>query len=269
MTSDSQATCRLCGPAAFRPFALVNGFNLQRCKSCSLIQITDDLADIDLRDYYGRDFFDEVYSKIQAEGGGRSKEYQKFNFRMEEIEKLKPEKGNILDVGCSFGFFLDVARTRGWNPVGVEFGEFAAKFAQDSLELEVHVTDILDAPLKENCFDVITMWNVVEHVDDPVEVLKRLNALMKVGGLLILTTGDVDCYLRRVQGLRWRSFVPPIHIANYNVSAMNKLLKMTGFSLDVHTVALPWEALLKKLGVIGVFKWLEFSDKMMLFASKR
>jgi len=260
--------CLICGPARFRSFAAKNGFHLARCEQCEAIQVTDDLSEVCLEDYYDQEFFDLTYSHLQTEGSGRRKEYAKFTHRLEEIEKLKPQKGKILDVGCSYGFLLDVARDRGWQPVGIDIGEHAATFARDELGLEVYVSDLRNAPLTSNDFDVITFWNVVEHLDEPVEEFLRTNSLLKPGGIVVFTTGDVGSYLRRLQGLKWRGFIPPIHVVNYNTKAIAKLLEQTGFSLEVRSVALPREALLKRLNLIGVFKWLRFSDKMMIFARK-
>ena len=187
-------------------------------------------------------FFDETYDWLK-EAKGRQKEYRKFDYRLEEIEKLKPGKGKILDLGCSFGFFLDVARGRGWNAVGVEVGEYAAKFARDKLDLDVHTGDLMDVDLPADHFEAVTLWNVLEHLDDPVAQLMRINGLMKTGGVFVLTTGDIDSYIRKVEGLRWRALIPPIHVANYSVAAVTRLLELTGFSLWVRSVALPREDL--------------------------
>ena len=265
--TGATANCRLCGPSEFSDFAVIDGFCLQRCRQCSLVQITDDLSNVNLEDYYDQKFFDETYDWLK-EAKGRQKEYRKFDYRLEEIEKLKPGKGKILDLGCSFGFFLDVARGRGWNAVGVEVGEYAAKFVRDKLDLDVHTGDLMDVDLPADHFEAVTLWNVLEHLDDPVAQLMRINGLMKTGGVFVLTTGDIDSYIRKVEGLRWRALIPPIHVANYSVAAVTRLLELTGFSLWVRSVALPREALLKKIGVIGLLKALRFSDKMMIFARK-
>lgn len=263
-----QGVCRVCGPTRFRSFATKSGFHLGVCEHCEAVQVTDDLSAVNLQDYYGQEFFDEAYGWLQAEGRGRRKEYRKFNYRLEEIEKLKPDKGRILDVGCSFGFFLDAARQRGWSTAGLDIGEYAAKFAREKLGLEVYVATLADAPLEPGSFDAVAAWNLVEHLDDPVTELDCINALLRPGGIFVFTTGDVGSYLRRMQGLRWRSFIPPIHIVNYNTRAITKLLGKTGFRVEVRSVALPHEAVLKRVGLLGLLKALRLSDKMMIFARK-
>jgi len=259
--------CLICGSIQFDFFVKKNGFSLGRCLRCSLLQVTDDLSKVCLKDYYDQEFFDETYDWLQKPAG-KKKEYQKFNYRLTEIEKFKPGKGNVLDIGCSFGHFLDCARSRGWTPVGVEISEYAARFAKETLKLNVHVADVSEADLPEGHFDAVTLWNVLEHLDDPVEELEHLNRLMKKAGLLVFTTGDVDSYLRKLQGLRWRSFIPPIHVANYGPRSVKSLLEKTGFRLLSSSVALPREELLSKLHVINSLKKIKFSDKMLIYAQK-
>jgi len=223
---------------------------------------------VNLEDYYDKEFFDDTYDWLQTPGAGRRKEYKKFHYRMAEVERFQPDKGRILDIGCSFGFFLDVARTRGWQTAGVEIGEYAATFARDKLGLDVYRGDLLDAPFEPGHFEAITMWNVLEHLDDPLSQLARINSLLKPNGSVVFTTGDTDSYMRRLQGLRWRALIPPIHVANYNAGAVERLLGKTGFALELRSVALPREALLRDLGVIGLLKALKLSDKMMVFGRK-
>jgi 2-polyprenyl-3-methyl-5-hydroxy-6-metoxy-1,4-benzoquinol methylase len=260
--------CRICGPTRFRSFATKNTFHLGRCEQCEAVQITSDLSEASLEDYYDKKFFDITYRHLLKDGIGRRKEYAKFTYRMDEIEKVQPQKGKILDVGCSFGFFCDVARDRGWQPVGIDIGEHAVKFARDELGLEVYVSDLHNAPTACGDVDVVTLWNVVEHLDEPIAEFRRINALLKPGGTVVFTTGDLGSYLARLQGLKWRMFIPPIHVVNYNMKAIAKLLDQTGFSLETRSVALPREALLKRMHLIGIFKALRFSDKMMIFARK-
>jgi pimeloyl-ACP methyl ester carboxylesterase len=260
--------CRICGSSDYRLFTVKDGFHLQRCRRCDLLQVTDNLSSVNLEDYYGQEFFEQTYDWLEKRRG-RRKEYAKFHHRMAEIEKHKPDKGAILDVGCSFGFFLDVARDRSWQPAGVEIGEHAARFARSELGLEVHVSQLRDSPLPQGRFDVVTFWNVLEHLDDPVSDFRRVHGLLKEGGLLVFTTGDVDSYLRRLQGLRWRAFIPPVHLANYGERSVHALMERCGFELIEKTVALPREALLKKLRVLDLLKRLRFSDKMMVFARRR
>jgi SAM-dependent methyltransferase len=265
---DKRQICRICGPSEFERFMEKNSFHLERCLRCKLVQVTDNLENVNLADYYGKDFFDENYMWLQAEGKGRAGEYRKFNHRLDEIENLTRERGHILDVGCSFGFFLDVARSRGWKTTGVEIGEYAAQYGVDKLQLEIHACNLLKAPLPKNSIDVVAMWNVLEHLDNPLEQFKFINRLLRPGGLVVFTTGDVDSYLRHLQVSHWRAFIPPIHLSNYSIFSIKMLFHKCGFELVHRSVALPKEYLLKRIGLLRLLQRIKFSDKMMIFGRK-
>ena len=266
---DNSFSCRICASNSFKPFLRKNDYYLSTCQKCGLLQIVDDLSNIKFEDLYVEEFFKEAYDWLEKGNKGRRKEYEKFHHRMQEIEELYPDKGNILDIGCSYGFFLDVARSRGWNPVGIEIGDYAATFAKTKLDLEVHNVDITYAKLLCNYFDVVTMWNVIEHLNDPARVMRNINRILKKNGLVVFTTGDVLSYLRKLQGAKWRSFIPPIHVTYFDNKSVTELLERTGFSVLSRSVALPRESLLKKIGLLEILKKAKFSDKMMIFASKK
>jgi len=262
-----KSTCRICGSRRLRRFAKKNGFELERCQTCHLVQVADNLSGLSLDEIYGREFFNDEYTWVHSERGRRS-EYKKSDSRLQEIERLRPGGGAILDVGCSFGFFLNVARSRGWHSIGIDIGEYAADFARRNLDLEVYTSDVKSAPLPDGYFDAITMWNVVEHLLDPLGDFKRVNELLKKGGLVVFTTGDVGSYMAKLFGRKWRMFIPPIHVVNFHMRSVEALLASTGFSLLLKTVALPKEPLLARLKLLGILRKLEFSDKMLVFARK-
>ena len=79
--------CRLCGSNKFKYFLKKNGFTIERCQNCGLVQVADDLTEVQPEDYYGQEFFDSAYSWLIDESKGRNKEYAKFNYRMKKIEK--------------------------------------------------------------------------------------------------------------------------------------------------------------------------------------
>ena len=81
--------CRLCGSDDFTFFLNKNGFKIERCRQCSLVQITDDLSEVQLGDYYGKEFFDNTYSWLIDESKGRKNEYAKFKYSVPRALKFK------------------------------------------------------------------------------------------------------------------------------------------------------------------------------------
>lgn len=260
--------CRICSSERFEPRFEKNGFRIEKCLDCCLTQVTNPPQASEIDSYYDNDFFDKHYQNLQTDPKKQSYEYKKFNYRLEEIEKRTRGKGTILDVGCSFGFFLDAAKKRDWKPYGVEISELAANYARVNLGLNVLSKPLNEANFDAGFFDVVTLWNVIEHIHDPKELMREIHRLLKRGGMIVLTTGDVESPLSRLQGERWRMLIPPIHLSHFSPSTIRYLLNSCDIELIEQTYAFPYELLLKKIKLIEPFKRLKVSDKMLIYGKK-
>ncbi len=152
-----------------------------------------------------------------------------FNRELDEIEVVH-SVGDLLDVGCYTGFFLECARERGWNVSGVEPSRWAAEYGRDKLGI-----DIFNGPIErydlDRDFDVVTMWDVLEHVPNPVEVLRLLRSRVRPDGLLVFATHNLDTAVARVLGKHFPLFME-MHTVHFNNRTMQMLLEQTGFRLD-------------------------------------
>lgn len=117
---------------------------------------------------------------------------------LERMEGLLRRTGKILDVGSAFGTFLKIAQSRGWEPYGVELSEYGSSYTRKRHGFEIFTGDLAEAPYTAESFDCITFWDVIEHVQCPVENLHRAYALLKPGGLLLVTTDNFDCLISDV-----------------------------------------------------------------------
>ncbi len=139
--------------------------------------------------------------------------------------------GDLLDVGAATGFFLDLAQNRGWRCVGVEPSAFAVReAASKGLNVREGVIEELDAP--DGSFDVVTMWDVVEHVRDPRAALGAAHRLLRPGGVLAINTPDSGSVLARVLGLRWHLVVPPEHLVLFHQKSLRLLLDEQHFRVS-------------------------------------
>ena len=113
--------------------------------------------------------------------------------------------GRILDVGCASGFFLREARNAGWSVAGVEPSEVLYSHAVATLraDAEIHCSILEQANFAPESFDAVTLWDVLEHVPEPVEFMKTCAALLKPGGKLFLNVPDLDSREARLLGKRW------------------------------------------------------------------
>ena len=101
-----------------------------------------------------------------------------------------PSARTLLDVGCGTGLFLDMALHHGWRAVGIELSSSLADRAREEMRLDVRCGDFLDVPLPAESFDAITMWDFLEHVLDPAQVVEKARGLLKPSGYLVIFTID-------------------------------------------------------------------------------
>ncbi|HLA38068.1 MAG TPA: class I SAM-dependent methyltransferase [Candidatus Brocadiales bacterium] len=182
---------------------------LVRCKRCGFTYInpkpTLERA---------RGFYDLEYFKPGEEALWREDRYPLFEKVLSRIESTIPE-GRLLDIGCGKGYFLDLARKRGWQGVGTDVSSTAIQFARDTLGLEVYMAELKDLKLPENSFDVATAWNVLDQIYDPWGNLREIFKALRSGGLIAL----------RVSNLHFHYYLQ--HLSNLINSILSDSLKVT------------------------------------------
>jgi len=124
------------------------------------------------------------------------------------INKQFPNKGKLLEIGCSTGKLLNEIRTDGWQVSGVEPQEWSCEIAREKYNLDVINSTIDDAGIKENTFDVILLIHVIEHLISPYESIKFIQNLLTPGGILVIETPRYDSFMFRVLKGRERSVIP-------------------------------------------------------------
>ena len=160
----------------------------------------------------------------------RDVELARRNFaqRLAWIERLHPP-GRVLDVGAAYGYFLEAARTRGWQAEGVEIAPDCAAEAERTSGAKVVAGDFMEVPL-ESGFDVITMFDVLEHIADPMGALRRAHELLAPGGLVVVETGDWQSTWARALGARWYFFDPPQHVVYFSAESLERAMRRAGFT---------------------------------------
>ena len=161
----------------------------------------------------------------------RSKRY------LEEIEALLGNSRSeirLLDVGCSSGYFLGVARQLGFQAEGVEPGEKAVRTAR-AAGLKVHSGLLEDIPLPEQSFDAIVLFEVVEHLKDALDATRRCNRLLRPGGICVIGTGNTASWTFMVMKSRWEYLHIEKHgghVSFFNPASMGILARRSGFTIE-------------------------------------
>jgi len=224
--------CILCGlaPERFQQFADVRGWRYVCCGSCGLVFLNPQPTEEELGDFYNHSYNYDL---------GRYKDsIPKQRVWLDLLEGFRERSGNLLEVGCSYGYFLAAARENGWSVSGVELGEEASEFARNELRLPVMKGRILDVPAeRDSSFDAIVAWHVLEHDPLPRVFLERAYDLLCPGGILALRVPNLDSTVAKLSGSGWQWLSPPEHVCMYTAKTLSKLLSQCGFEILIARTA--------------------------------
>lgn len=221
-------TCALCGQADGELLFKVDGFAIVRCLECGL-------AYTRLRPATVSSLYEEGYYNSLTPKGGYSNYFAgaainrlTFKARLREIEERFGGRGRILDVGCALGDFLVVAREAGWDTWGVEVSAWASDFARRHNGLRVHAGSLEEAGFPSGSFDVVTLYDVIEHAEDPVGLLGEVRRVLAPGGLVHIVTPNVGGKLAGIFGRRWYHYKPGEHLYYFSPATITKAMELAG-----------------------------------------
>ena len=234
--------CPACGARSAETAYRLDGYDLLRCGACGLLFNGAFPPD----ESKAAAFSEHYYHGVQSEAFRRTgKDYLSDPsvpvFRR-WLERLGPP-GALLDVGCGLGTFLAVARDAGWTVSGLDVSPFAAKTVKETLGIDVVAGSLADVPLPDASFDAVTMWDSIEHVDEPRRYLERARALLKPGGVLLVATDNFDClgcdvarfaYAATGGAVRYgmRKFYIPYNATYFTEARFRALLAECGFEVE-------------------------------------
>jgi 2-polyprenyl-3-methyl-5-hydroxy-6-metoxy-1,4-benzoquinol methylase len=236
-----ESPCPLCGNQLFEPLRARWGSNartraLRRCRTCGLVSVREMPAQEELRAIYGEAYFRNARSEEVGYDDYEADRYcivRTANRRLDIIEKHLSHRGRLLDVGCALGFFVEAARRRGYQAQGVDISEHAVAYARDRLGVEARAGTIHEAGFAPGSFDVITAWDVIEHVPDPVAELRYMRSLLAEDGLLVLSTPDVGSMASKLTGSRWMGFkLAEEHLVYFDRNTVTLALAQGGFEVE-------------------------------------
>jgi SAM-dependent methyltransferase len=216
-------------------FALNEDQDLIQCKKCGLF--FNNYQRIDYKTIYCDDYFGKDESV--GSGGGffnysaLEKGIQKmYKFAYDFIISHSNPKVNykLMDIGCSYGFFLKMfQKEKNFSPLGVELNKMSAEEAQKQ------GLNVLVIPFEEfaetEMFDYITFFELIEHTISPLEVMRKINCLLKPGGYAIFSTPDIGSIYFKILGKKWSSIHPAVHNYYFDEATVRLLAKASDFEI--------------------------------------
>ncbi len=193
-----------------------------RCKQCGLMYSNPRVLSQEI---------EKNYRLIQDDTYLQEKEGRVLTFirSLEELEKVK-KGGKLLEIGCYTGFFLDLARQRGWDTQGVELSAWAARHATDTLKLKVFQGTLSEARMPGEQFDVVVLWDVIEHMTDPLHELREINRVLKKDGVVVLTTIFMDTLPALLTREKY-PFLMTMHLYYFTRKTMGKMMEKAGLQI--------------------------------------
>lgn len=228
--------CNLCGGYVHRLLFRKGGFDLVQCGDCGLAFVANPPSDEDVAAFY--DGAGEYHNELldPAHPGFRRMRGVARQHLSVLLKSVPGPRGlTLLDIGCSNGLFLAEARAAGFSARGVELSPVTGGFARTHFGLDVHTGSWRDAGIAEGSLDVITLFDVIEHMPDPLAELRGIRKLLKRGGLLLQSTPNIDGLFPRVSqpfaGLLdyWPHPEPPHHLYQFSVRTLSELTAKAGF----------------------------------------
>ena len=226
--------CNLCGSSTHVPFRPENGRGLVQCQNCGLVYVSPRPDSNELYALYGESYFRNDDSGTVGYTNYLNDESnirKSFNRRLERLERFV-QVGRVLDVGCATGFFLAQAQERGWQVQGLDVSHFAIEYAKNRFGFDVQRGSLLELDYPPNSYDLITMWDVIEHVPDPKRYVQRIAELLKPGGVFALATPDIDSIPARLTGKRWIGYkLSEEHVYYFSLRTLTRMLDEVGMDV--------------------------------------
>jgi 2-polyprenyl-3-methyl-5-hydroxy-6-metoxy-1,4-benzoquinol methylase len=197
-------------------------YNLLRCSSCHTVWLDQPPVPTEMGAHYTEDY----HRAIMLAGEGSAAE--RWKDQVKRIARYK-SGGQLLDVGCSSGGFLSTMVGPAWHLHGIEMEESTAQRARANCGAEVFVGDALAAPYPPNSFDVVTCFDVLEHVYSPREFLTKIYEWLKPGGIYYAMSPNIASWEARCFGTHWFGLELPRHITHFSPRSLRYLLSEVGF----------------------------------------
>lgn len=206
-------------------------YRLVRCRNCGLIYQNPQPSSDELLAFYPAEVYERYSQSIKSERSlvRRADRSHGMMRRCQRVLKYSSPTGSLLDVGCATGDFIATMRQQGWQVEGVELNPVAAQYARQELDLTVHTGTLEAARFADNQFDVVTMWDVLEHLSDPRAALVEVNRVLKPGGLFVASIPNPASLEARMFGAAWAGWDRPRHLYLFTPLVIQRYLADTGF----------------------------------------
>jgi SAM-dependent methyltransferase len=199
-------------------------FSVCRCEQCGLVRLDPRLAEAQLAELYERDYFSGEHATGYDSYERDQQLYEKtFARRIKLICRYK-STGRLLDIGCSLGYFLNVADSSGFDVFGIDVSAYAVEHCQPRFPGRVRQGLLEPRQFAPSFFDVVTMFDLFEHVYHPRAFLTSIYEITKDDGIVVITTPNHRSFLSRLSKRNWVSYKIPEHVYFYTPETLRRMV---------------------------------------------
>jgi len=230
------ASCYVCGGGKFRFLFSKNGWRIEACRNCGFVFVNP---------RYGENEAAEIYNEEGWFFSGRNQDGKK-NYATEELAsvqragkivgKLRSMRSgparSLLEIGCGLGYVLDAAKKAGLTATGLDISKEAVAICREKGH-EAYAGTLGDLIAKSTAkFDIITAFDVFEHICEPLAFLADIKKLANPGALIVMSVPNVHCLAAKLRGKSWSQFILPEHINYFDSSTIRRIMEGNGFAIE-------------------------------------
>jgi SAM-dependent methyltransferase len=232
--SSEHVDCTICGCGCYRPLFKKFGLQLAECADCGLVFVNPRLPEKVTLGRYDDTYFEQEYlPSLGVQDGAYDLDFfdQRYALYLSLIaERVGPATGRkLLEIGTGAGFFLKSAQRAGWDVSGTEISKPCFDYATKELALNLRYEQAEELSFESGAFDVVVLFDVLEHLFDPLKVMQAVNRVLKKGGVLFMGTPNYEALARKMLGRSWSIISPVDHLYYFTEGSLQKLLVQAGF----------------------------------------
>jgi len=219
--------CVLCKTHVFTKQFTKNNWDFVKCDNCGLVFACPLPTSIQLEDFYNK-HKQPTRERIETYLRGRASREKRNRRKLRCLEKIQGYKGRLLDIGCGLGLFAKDASERGWKAQGIDLDKDLIEYGKKAFHVDLTHTRLDEAKFPDGYFDAITMFNLLDHIDEPLTFLKEVERVLKPGGVIYLNLHDAGGWKAKKFKENWSAYCPPGHLYYYDLGTLEAMLHKVG-----------------------------------------
>lgn len=237
MASDQRPlSCPVCVGTRVTDAFSIGPYGLSRCAGCDHLFVSRGVQPQELDSAYDESYYSagdaaqpKGYRDYLADADTRLRGFAQ---RLKLLTKITGrDRGRLLDFGCAVGLFVKVAADAGWDAWGYERSKWAASYGRQTYGVRIIEPDGSGTLPFDQPFDLVTIWDALEHLEDPRSVLTDVSRVLRPGGVVALNTVNASSWGARLAGQQWRHLAPPHHLQFFSLRSLHQLLAACGMRI--------------------------------------